>query len=359
VALVPPALAQTTGDSRTVTEPVFRTVRTQLSAAITEVSDDITGSVDATITNPDGARIQAALNSCSTNNPGEAVELSIDGTGVYKAFLTGPLSMPRNVTLLVDPGFTVFFSRNAQDYNKTPGQNTYGAISGGSATSSCLPPIDISRTSTNVGIMGYGKLHARGGDPPINGFATTGYTAPSAYSWWTLAAQADLDSGGNQENPILMQPESDASKITLYKITLLNSPMFHVKSAGTVSDFTAWDIKIVTPLGAQYDVIDPDPGAELHGYQFVDLRWRRRHRSRRQRLTPWPRDFWQATAFVPAAPSATTFLRMPPAASPGTHRAVSRDPARGPFHPLPAKLRSASVAAPSFPALPPTWPRDR
>jgi polygalacturonase len=259
VALVPPVVAQTTGDSRTVTEPVFPAVCNQLSAAITAVNNDIPTSVDATVTNPDGARIQAALNSCSANNPGEAVELSIDSTGVYNAFLTGPLSMPPNVTLLVDPGVTVFFSRNAQDYNKTPSNNTCGTVSGGSATSSCLPLIDIPKASTNVGIMGYGKLNARGGDPLINGFATTGFTPPSAYSWWTLAAQADLDSGGNQQNPIFIQPESGASNITLYKITLLNSPMFHVKSVGTVSDFTAWDIKIVTPTWARNtDGIDPD-----------------------------------------------------------------------------------------------------
>src|SRR5580658_4464510 len=42
-----------TGDSRTVTEPVFPPVCAQLSAAITEVNNDIPTSVDAVITNPD------------------------------------------------------------------------------------------------------------------------------------------------------------------------------------------------------------------------------------------------------------------------------------------------------------------
>ena len=70
-----------TGDSRVVTEPVFPTVCQQLTAAITKVNDDIPTSVDATNSNPDGARIQAALNSCSTNFPGQAVELSMDSTG--------------------------------------------------------------------------------------------------------------------------------------------------------------------------------------------------------------------------------------------------------------------------------------
>src|ERR1039458_9293690 len=84
-----PAVA--TGDSRTVTEPAFPAVCTTLNAALTSVSDDLPTSVDATISNSDGARIQAALNSCA--NTGQAVELSMDGAG-HNAFLTGPLSMP-------------------------------------------------------------------------------------------------------------------------------------------------------------------------------------------------------------------------------------------------------------------------
>ena len=52
-----------TGDSRTITEPVFPPVCMQLSAAITEVNNDIPASVDTSDTNPDGARIQAALQS--------------------------------------------------------------------------------------------------------------------------------------------------------------------------------------------------------------------------------------------------------------------------------------------------------
>ena len=81
------------------------------------VNNDIPTSVDATVTNPDGARIQAALNSCA--GTGQAVELSVGGSG-NNAFLSGPLSMPSNVTLLVDPGVVLFFSRNVQDYDKTP-----------------------------------------------------------------------------------------------------------------------------------------------------------------------------------------------------------------------------------------------
>jgi polygalacturonase/pectin methylesterase-like acyl-CoA thioesterase len=249
-------LAVATGDSRTVTEPSFPAVCQQLNAAITSVSNDIPTSVDATNTNPDGARIQAALTSCAGS--GKAVELSVDSTGVYNVFLSGPLSMPANVTLLVDPGVTLYFSRNAQDYDKVSGTHTCGTINTASATSSCLPLIDVPKTSTNAGIMGFGKVDGRGGDPLLNGFATSGYTEPSTYTWWTLASQADTDNG-NQQNPRFIQLENGGSNFQLYKITILNSPMFHVSTVGSFAGFTAWDVKIVTPTDARNtDGIDPD-----------------------------------------------------------------------------------------------------
>ncbi len=37
-------------------------------------------------------------------------------------------SMPSNVTLLVDPGVYVYFSRNAQDYDKVAGTHTCGTV---------------------------------------------------------------------------------------------------------------------------------------------------------------------------------------------------------------------------------------
>ena len=243
-----PAVA--TGDARTVTEPVFPAVCTALTAALTSVNDDLPSSVDATVSNPDGARIQAALNSCSTGNPGQAVELSVDGAG-HNAYLTGPLSMPSNVTLLVDPGVYVYFSRNAQDYDKVAGTHTCGTVNSASATKSCLPLIEVPGTSANVGIMGYGKLDGRGGDALINAIAPY-----SGQSWWGLSSIAN--SGGSQQNPRFIQMDTGSSNITLYKITVRNSPLFHVSTTGAVSGFTAWDVKIVTPTSSRNtDGIDP------------------------------------------------------------------------------------------------------
>jgi hypothetical protein len=238
-----------TGDSRTVTEPSFPAVCTALNAALTMVNNDIPASVDATVTNPDGARIQAALNNCA--GTGQAVELSA-GSGGSDAFLSGPLSMPSGVTLLVDPGVVLFFSRNVQDYDATPGTHTCGTVNNNSATSSCLPLIDIPNGATNVGIMGFGKLDGRGGDPLLNAF-------PSSFagqSWWGLSSIAN--GGGNQQNPRFIQMDSGSSNITLYKITIRNSPLFHVSTTGAVSNFIAWDIKIITPTSSRNtDGIDP------------------------------------------------------------------------------------------------------
>jgi polygalacturonase/streptogramin lyase len=249
VASTEQATPVATGDTRTVTEPAFPAVCTTLAAALTSVNDDIPASVDATVTNPDGARIQAALNSCA--GTGQAVELSVDGAG-HDAYLTGPLTMPSGVTLLVDPGVYVYFSRNVQDYDKIAGTHTCGTVNSNSATSSCLPLIDIPGTSTNVGIMGFGKLDGRGGDALINAFPSTF----AGQSWWGLSSIAN--SGGSQQNPRFIQIDTGSSNITLYKITLRNSPLFHISTTGASSNFTAWDIKIVTPTSSRNtDGIDP------------------------------------------------------------------------------------------------------
>jgi len=262
---VPTMMAQ---DTRTVTEPAFPAVCQDLTATFAQTYNvpiagntmagvdglDVPTSVDSTVTNPDGARIQAALTACA--NTGKAVQLSMDSTGTNNAFVSGPLVMPANVTLLVDPGVTLFFSRNARDYNSNPTANTNSCGTYGGA-GSCAAMISM---QSNDSLMGYGKIDGRGGDVVINGYqASTSFPAPTTITWWSLAKQADI-TGGSQVNPVMIVPKSGSSNITLYKITLLNSPMFHVKASGIVNGFTAWDMKIVTPTWARNtDGIDPQP----------------------------------------------------------------------------------------------------
>jgi polygalacturonase/sugar lactone lactonase YvrE len=250
--LLAQAPAVATGDTRTVVEPTFPATCQTLNAGFHDVNEDIPGSVEAVSTNPDQARLQAALNACTGTS--RAVELSMDSSG-NNAFLTGPIVIPTGVTLLVDPGVTLYFSRNAQDYDKVQGVHTCGTVSAASNTSSCQNLITISNAN-NSGVMGYGKLNGRGGDVVLNSFPTAGYEASTAgKSWWDLATDANAD-GGNQQNPRGIQI-SNSTNITLYKITYKNPPNFHVSMNG-INGFTAWDIKIVTPYNARNtDGIDP------------------------------------------------------------------------------------------------------
>ncbi len=238
-----------TGDTRTVTEPAIPGVCSVLNADFAMVNNDIPTSVDATVTNPDGARIQAALNSCS--GTGQAVELSV-GSSSNNAFLSGPLSMPSERHAAGGSRRGAVLLAQRAGLRQDAGTHTCGTVNSSSATSSCLPLIDIPGSSSNVGIMGFGKLDGRGGDPLINAF-------PSSFAgqtWWGLSSIAN--GGGNQQNPRFIQMDTGSSNITLYKITLRNSPLFHISTTGAVSNFTAWDIKIITPTSSRNtDGIDP------------------------------------------------------------------------------------------------------
>ncbi|HLJ26239.1 MAG TPA: glycosyl hydrolase family 28 protein [Candidatus Angelobacter sp.] len=205
-------------DSRTVTEPSFPAVCAVLTA------NQVASSMDET--NFDTSRIQAALNSCSA---GKAVELATQGSS--NAFLIQPITIPSGVTLLVDAGVTVFTSRNRADY-PCPS----------SSSSDCTPIITV-LPGTGSGIMGYGIIDGRGGQI-LNG---------ETVSWWT---QTPLD-----PRPRMIQLVN-ADNFTLYKITLQNSPKFHV--FGTGNFLTVWDVKITAPTTSpNTDGIDPSGSHDI------------------------------------------------------------------------------------------------
>src|SRR5689334_8174546 len=95
---LPVAYAQ---DLRSVTEPSFPSVCTRLAAA---------GGSESQLDTP---RIQTAMNACPQ---GQAVELQGGG------FVSGPLSIPKGVTLLIDAGSTLFASRNPRNYDSNSSQ---------------------------------------------------------------------------------------------------------------------------------------------------------------------------------------------------------------------------------------------
>ncbi|HEX4385612.1 MAG TPA: glycosyl hydrolase family 28 protein, partial [Myxococcales bacterium] len=193
----------------------------------------------------DTARIQAALTSCPS---GQAVELVRSGANA--AFLIQPIDIPSGVTLLVDGGVTVFASRNPADYQagtvsaSIEACGTVGTLGNGCKS---LFSVNHGNPSTGSAIMGYGVIDGRGQDKLL----VSG--SPGPENWWDLAA--DANPNGDQNNFVLLQT-SAANSFTLYKITLRDSPMFHVVWKGT--GLTAWGVKIATPYTARNtDGIDP------------------------------------------------------------------------------------------------------
>lgn len=227
-------------DTRTVTEPVFPPVCTTLAAELQETGNTLPSADETSF---DTTRIQDALNACPS---GEAVELAMDNAYGYNAFLIQPISIPSGVTLLVDAGVTVYGSLNPADYAVSSG--SCGIVASSSAGCNAL----ITMNADNAGLMGYGAIDGRGGQPLTSG--------PNAgTTWWQLSYQAQQDNE-NQYNPTLLS--IDANNITLYKITLQNSPMFHVTYQG--SEFTVWDVKIIAPGDARNtDGIDPGPAQNV------------------------------------------------------------------------------------------------
>jgi len=179
----------------------------------------------------DTARIQDALDKCPN---GQAVEL----TG--KVFLAGPLQLRAGVTLSIDAGTTLYASSNPRDYDVSPG--SCGTVD--KKGHGCRALITGDRVA-GAAVMGEGAIDGRGGA-----------TLPGQkLSWWDLAQEAKVRNESQNVPRILVLSHCD--DFTLYKITLLNSPNFHVAYNGG-NGFTAWGLKIYSPKTARNtDGIDP------------------------------------------------------------------------------------------------------
>ncbi len=237
IAAASPAFGQ---DTRTVAEPTFPPACTVLSAQMTIVNNG-----PAFEMTPDTARIQAALTACAS---GSAVELAASGSNY--AFLSGPLNVPSGVSLIVDGGVTLFASRNREDYQTATVSATVDECgTDGPNGNGCKDFLIFANGSTNAGsgLYGYGVIDGRGYATTLKAGAETGV------SWWQNADS--YVSSQSQNNPIMMKL-AKSTIFTLYKITLRNSPEFHVGWSGT--GFTAWGVKIQAPRTAHNtDGIDP------------------------------------------------------------------------------------------------------
>jgi polygalacturonase len=189
---------------------------------------------------PDTARIQKALDTCGA---GKAVVLKAEGE--HNAFLSGPLNLKAGVALVVDSDAILFASRDARLFEVRPGSCGIVSQSGGG----CRALINGSGVS-GAAIMGDGVIDGRGWAKVLG----------KNQSWWELAEEARK--GGSQNCPRLAVLDH-CDNFTLYRITMKNSPNFHV-SYRNGNGFTAWGVRIKTPRTARNtDGIDPGPATNV------------------------------------------------------------------------------------------------
>jgi polygalacturonase len=222
-------------DTRTVTEPQIPAPCAVLTASLVPVADTTLAESDET--KLDTRRIQKAIDACAT---GRAVVLRADGA--KRAFLSGPIELRRGVTLVVDTTAILFASRNARDYDvDQPGR--CGTVD--DRGRGCKPLIAGTRANA-AGVMGPGTIDGRGWAKLIGRDS----------SWWDLAQLAKVKNQSQSCPRLVVMTRSD--DFTLYRITLRNSPNFHVVfDRGNA--FTAWGVVIDTPdpRARNTDGIDP------------------------------------------------------------------------------------------------------
>jgi polygalacturonase len=240
----------TIGDEPTLPATVCQTLVANRFASDTSLPDE---------NNQDTTRIQAALTACKGIG---AVKLVSDG-GSNNAFIASHLIVD-SVTLWIDAGATLYASRNADLYQSTgscglPGIND---------SSACTDFITVQGTSPEI--VGDGTIDGQGGEPLVG----------HDYSWWQLSyALREVD--GSIGNPTLINLQTGTTGFVLYRITLHNSPKFHVKLTSNpvgVCDspgkgFKVWGITLLTPskwMNSQGLLLSPsyarntdgiDPGA--------------------------------------------------------------------------------------------------
>ncbi|HEY2164412.1 MAG TPA: glycosyl hydrolase family 28 protein, partial [Gemmatimonadaceae bacterium] len=220
-------------DTRNVVEPKRPASCTVLTAELSPVADTTLAESDEP--KLDTRRIQAAIDHCG---PGRAVVLR--ASGAKRAFLSGPLTLQRGVTLVVDTNAILFGSRDPREYDIDHRCGTVDEKGHG-----CKPLISATG-AIGVGVMGPGTIDGRGWAKLLG----------KNVSWWDLAQDAKVRNL-SQSCPrlIVLSKSNDA---TLYDVTLKNSGNFHVVF-DHASGFTVWGIRIDTrdPRARNTDGVDP------------------------------------------------------------------------------------------------------
>jgi polygalacturonase len=242
-------LPMATGDPRHPPQPRVPRACIILHATLSTTTGQFSSADESSP--PDTSRIQAALNRCAFT--GRAVVLAAGGAG--DSFLSGPLTIRSHEVLEVQDGATLYASLNPADY-QIPSQSpasTCGTVS--AAGGGCSPFITF-------GGSGSGLMGTRGADGSLGAIdgRGNGTLAGSTETWWDVAAAAA--SGGNQNNPILVQG-SGVNDITIYQIELENSPMYHVEIQNGYG-LTVWGVQIDSPATARNtDGVDPESESDV------------------------------------------------------------------------------------------------
>lgn len=219
-------------DTRIVTEPHLPAACVTLDARIHAERGAIAANDEGKL---DTQRIQQAMDHCAA---GKAVVLQAYGES--QVFLTGPLQLRSGVTLVVAAHTVLAGSRDPRVYDITPG--SCGVVN--EKGHGCRPLIGADHAQ-NSGIMGDGAIDGRGGAKLLG----------QKVSWWDLAHEAKVKDAHQSVPWLIVLRHADG--FVLYRITLRNSPMFHV-SVGQTDGFTAWGVKLWSPKTARNtDGIDP------------------------------------------------------------------------------------------------------
>ena len=126
-----------------------------------------------------------------------------------------------SVILWIDTGVTLFASRNPDLYQKTGNCGVARRQRLGR-----LHRVPQASRGNSPGIVGEGTIDGQGGEPLVG----------NDYSWWQMSyALREID--GSIGNPTLINLTKTGTKgFLLYRITLHNSPKFHVKLTSSPVD---------------------------------------------------------------------------------------------------------------------------
>ncbi len=217
-----------------------------------QITTDTNWIPDETNVAADTLTLNNALAACPV------VKLETDGAN--NAFVAAHIILA-GATLWIDAGVTLYASRDPALYQSSGNCGVLGV----NDAQACKDFITVSGASP--AIVGDGIIDGQGGEPIVG----------HDYSWWQMSdALQNID--GSIGNPTLINLSTGTSGFLLYRITLHNSPKFHVKITSTPAGgafaadgtnncttmglgFTVWGITILTPsrwLNSQGLLMSPD-----------------------------------------------------------------------------------------------------